>query len=177
MRVSKELTVILLFLFVCLGMHAEANQSKRAGTPEDSVFIFGCVINGNLIRYTQMDPAFEPAYYQRNSGPFFFENVEPGSYLKVTTFVHNGHSEFTTYYIGFSGRTPLDIRVPTKPGLYYLGYLEFSEMKKNELIFVPFVHKTCNERELLQYLLPRVKNKAWVPVIESRIKELEDEGK
>jgi hypothetical protein len=129
-----------------------------------------------MIRYTQLDPAFEPAYYQCNRTFFVFEDLEPGSYLKVTTFVHNGPFEVTTYYIGFSGRTSLDIRVPKKPGLYYLGYLDFSEMKKNELVFLP-ASKQYPESTFLKYLLPSVKNKAWVPVIENRIKELENEDK
>lgn len=157
-------------------MHAEANQSKRMGTPEDSVCLIGSVYDGGTIRFTQLDPEFEPVYYHRSRGYILIEDAEPGSYLKVTTFVHEEPFVTTTYYIGFSGRTSLDMRVPTKPGLYYLGYLDLSEIKKNELIFLP-ASKQYKESTFLKYLLPSVKNKAWVPVIENKIKELEDAGK
>lgn len=174
-RIVSLLLALSLAATIPLALGAEAKSTKRAGTPEDSVFIFGCVMDANMIRYTQLDPEFEPAYYQFNHSYYFFEDVEPGSYLKLTTFEHNGPAMFTTYYIGFSGRTALDIRVPTKPGLYYAGYVDFSEMKKKELIFLPV--KKYTEVKLLKFLLPSVKNKSWVPVIESRIKELENGSK
>jgi len=174
-RIVSLFFALLLAATISLGLGAEAKKTKRIGTPEDSVLVFGYIRDIYSIRFTQLDPDFEPAYYQSSDMLFTFDNVEPGSYLKMTTYRPND-GLYTPYSPGLSGKSTLDFRVPDKPGLYYAGFMELSGCERNMLIFKPG-DKKYTELMVLTWLLPSVKNKAWVPVIESRIKELENEGK
>lgn len=177
-RIMTLLLTLLLAATIPLAIGAEEKKVKRVGTPEDSVFLFGAIYDGYEIRFTQFDPEFQPAYYEDNANLFFFDNVEPGSYLKVTMFQHNGMDVTTTYYTGLQGKTTLDVRVPTEPGLYFVGFLDFSERKNNELIFKPGDPKfKFTELKVLKWVLPALKNDVWKPTILNRIKELESEGK
>lgn len=163
---------LLLVAAIPLTLGAEAN---RQGAPDDSVLVFGYIRDIYSIRFTQVDPDFEPAYYQSSDMLFTFDNVEPGSYLKMTTYRPND-GLYTPYSPGLSGKSTLDFRAPDKPGLYYVGFMVLSGCERNMLIFKPG-DKKYTELMVLTWLLPSVKNKAWVPVIESRIKELESEAK
>ena len=151
---------------------AEAN---RQGTPEDSVLVFGYIRDIYSIRFTQVDPSFEPAYYQSSDMLYIFDNVEPGSYLKMTTYRQND-GVYAPYSPGLSGKSTLDFRAPGEPGLYYAGFMVLSGYERNMLVFKPG-DKKYTELMVLTWLLRCIKNKTWVPVIENRIKELESEGK
>ena len=179
-RIVALLFALLIAATIPLALEAQEKKTKRVGTPEDSVFVFGGTINGNdEIRFTQFDPEFEPAYYEHDAYLYFFDNVEPGSYLKVTKYVHLSRGAvnlYTTYYTGLQGNTTLDFRVPTKPGLYYVGFMDFTERKNNVLVFTPG-DKKITEYKLLKYILPCLKNDTWKATIENRMKELKDEGK
>lgn len=177
-RIVALFFALLIAATMPLVLGAEAKKTKRMGTPEDSVFVFGAIYDGYEIRFTQFDPEFQPAYYEHNANLYFFDNVEPGSYLKVTMFQHNGMNVTTTYYTGLQGKSTLDVRVPTKPGLYFAGFMDFSERKNSGLIFKPGDPKfKFTELKVLKWVLPALNNDVWRPTIENRIKELESEGK
>ena len=168
---------LLIVATLSLDLGAETKKKKRIGTPENSVFVFG-IIHGT-VRFTQIDPAFEPTYYECSNVVYHFGNVEPGSYLKLTKFEYRTFDNvWITYYLGLTGKSALDFRVPDKPGLYYAGALSFLEVKNNTLYFQPyFKPEKYNELFILRSILTSLTNSAWRPVVESRIKELESEGK
>jgi len=171
-RISSLLFALLLAATMPRALEAETN---RQGTPEDSVLVFGYIRDIYSIRYTQLDPAFEPAYYQSSDMLYIFDNVEPGSYLKMTTYRQND-GVYVPFSPGLSGKSTLDFRVPDEPGLYYAGFMVLSGYERNMLIFKPG-DKKYTELMVLTWLLPRLKNKVWIPVVEKRIKELESEAK
>jgi len=176
-RIVSLFFALLLAATMPRALGAEAIKKKRIGTPEDSVLVIGGIWELYSIRFTQVDPDFEPAYYESNDMLYIFDNVEPGSYLKVTAYKRREGFFDVLYSPGLSGKSTLDFRVPDKPGLYYAGYnMTLSGCERNVLIFKS-VTKESTELMVLTDLLPYIRNKAWVPVIENRIKELENEGK
>ena len=131
-RIASFFFALLLAATIPLAVGAESGKAKRQGTPEDSVFVFGAV--NYMVRFTQIDPAYEPAFYECSWGVYHFGNVEPGSYLKLTKYERNTGT-YWIYTLGLSGKSSLDFRVPDKPGLYYAGCMDFSEIKNNTLLF------------------------------------------
>lgn len=175
-RTASIFFAMLLAATIPLAVGAESSKAKRQGTPEDSVFVFGVV--NYMVRFTQTDPEFEPAFYECSWGVYHFGNVEPGSYLKLTTYERNTGT-YWIYTLGLSGKSSLDFRVPDKPGLYYAGCMDFSEIKNNTLLFKPYRPEKDKYNELwaLKWIVRKMDDSAWKPVVENRIKELESEGK
>lgn len=176
-RIMSLFFALLIATTLSLDLGAETKEKKRHGTPEKSVFVFGIIFG--TVRFTQIDPAFEPAYYESSKGVYRFDNVEPGSYLKLTMFEYGTPDNvWITYFLGLTGKSALDFRVPDKPGLYYAGALRFSEVKNNILYFQPYFNpEKYNELCALKWILTSLTHSPWRPVVENRIKELENAGK
>lgn len=177
------------------GATAKDKESKPESTPENSVLVYGGIGDQTaLARFTQMDPAFAPGTRETWSLRFFFDDIEPGSYLKLTYYesrdvlAFQSHSALgwsvsnsTRYSInlpGLQGTTPVDFRVQRKPGLQYIGCKSEATVD-GMMTFVPatWAKKAPNpEKEYELFVLKMVLKKktgtAWEPLIRERMKEL-----
>lgn len=174
---------------------AEENAAKPESTPENSVLVYGGIGDQTaLVRFTQMDPAFKPGTHESWSLRFYFDDIEPGSYLKLTYYesravlAFQSHSpsgwavsnsnRYSINLPGLQGTTPVDFRVPKEPGLYYLG-CKSEDTVDGVMTFVPatWAKKAPNpEREYELFVLKKVLREktgtAWEPVVRARMKEL-----
>jgi len=197
----KKLPVVKAMLFsmlisVCLSATAEDTADNKERTPENSVLVYGGIGDQTAkVRFTQMDPDFEPGTYEAWSLWFYLDSVEPGSYYKLTYYksrdvlVSQSFSPVTGWTVstgnrysigrpGLQGTTNADFRVPSKPGLYYLG-CKSEGVVDGVTTFVPatWAKKAPDpEKEYELFVLKRVlkkkKGTAWEPVIYARMKEL-----
>jgi hypothetical protein len=177
------------------GATAKEKDNKPESTPENSVLVYGGVGDSTaLVRFTQTDPAFKPGTRESWSLRFFFDDIEPGSYLKLTYYESRdvlafqshspagwtvtGGDRYSVNLPGLQGTTPLDFRVQGKPGLQYLGCRSEAYVD-GAMTFVPatWAKKAPNpEREyelfVLKMVLKEKTGTAWEPVIRARMKEL-----
>jgi hypothetical protein len=177
---------MLLTIVTMLPLTAETGDkdNKKESTPENSVLVYGSIGDQTaLARFTQMDPAFAPGTHEAWSLSFFFDDIEPGSYLKLTYFesrmVRMKSTDYTIIDPGLQGKTPVDFRVPSKPGLYYIGCKTVNVDGDNySMDDATWGKKAANpqayyELLVLKKVLKAKIGTAWEPVIRARMEELE----
>lgn len=188
--------IFSILLIMCLNLTAEDQADQRESTPENSVLVYGGIGDQTAkVRFTQTDPKFKPGTYEAWSLRFYFDDIEPGSYLKLTYYesravlVSQSFSPVTGWTVstgnrysigrpGLQGSTPVDFRVPSKPGLYYIG-CKSEGVVDGVTTFVPATWaKRADDPEkeyelfVLKRVLKKKKGTAWEPVIHARMKEL-----
>lgn len=188
--------IFSILITMCLSATAEDAAGKKERTPENSVLVYGGIGDQTAkVRFTQMDPDFEPGTYEAWSLWFYLDSVEPGSYYKLTYYesrdvlVSQSFSPVTGWNVstgnrysigrpGLQGSTNVDFRVPSKPGLYYLG-CKSEGVVDGVTTFVPATWaKRADDPEkeyelfVLKRVLKKKKGTAWEPVIYARMKEL-----
>lgn len=166
---------------------AEPDPRLTSGTPENSVFIYGCYFNAGTIAFSQMDPKFGPDYDLPDvshelfvaPGIFVLGPVAPGSRYSITYISGSAKRGSTEYY--YSSYEPmqgtiLDITVPNKPGIYYAGTYDLIDTvrngKKTEVSGIGFNQKD-GEKQCLVYAGKKVKGTPWEAAIAARLAELE----
>lgn len=191
-----KVMIFSILLTIGLSVTAQDSADKKESTPENSVLVYGGIGDQTAkVRFTQTDPEFRPGTYEAWSLRFYFDDIDPGSYLKLTYYesrdvlVSQSFSPVTGWTVssgnrysigrpGLQGSTNLDFRVPSKPGLYYIG-CKSEGFENDEATFVPatWARKADDpEKEyelfVLKHVLKKKKGTAWEPVIYARMKEL-----
>ncbi len=176
------------------------NEFKNAkGTPEDSVVFYGGFSSMDpkaIISFTQTNPEF-PADKQTMTGDYFISKPVPlGScYIlqhlegieNKTTYVGNPNPvkgfdrKVTTesYKKHYSSKnTPLTIKVPDKPGIYYFGYYSARRTTEYEELIeaTPGVlgPQTTDDWEeaVLKKVIPLYKDTDWEIKLQERLDTL-----
>ncbi len=188
-----KLSLLAIFTFSlssCVSVNAKNfSYKERAleGTPEDSVIFYGMYFGATDIHYTQDNSRYAPDHQEFNSsnGVVVSAPVKTGShyhceYMKgaVRTSMETAtvfDSEIPMNYKG------LDVQVPSKPGLYYIGFWEavksFESVSNkpfdgNEFLYLDWDEKKA-EIEILKAAKNVYKGTSWEAVIDERITELQ----
>ncbi|MCR4790486.1 MAG: hypothetical protein K5839_05350 [Treponemataceae bacterium] len=180
---KKSLFLAFAFLLAltftgCLST-PDVDEFADWGTPEDSVLVYGSILEANEIVFTQMDPEF-PADYQHanlarpsalSTAVFFLKPVAPGSRYSLLYMYYIVRSGQYVYYYNVYGPltgTIYDFAVPSKPGLYYYGTISAQTSSYNGEKSFPALSLTSEEKakeNCLKTLAKRLKGSAWEQVI------------
>lgn len=172
-------------------------SSREYGDPSTSALVYGsaCQAKNALnaigtrtidrMEMVQLNPRQKPMIIAPGTVKYSFYTapVPVGSSLKIFYFETNVGRVTTMYYRGIQGKGPADIRVE-KPGLVYLGSLEFVGKDRaqkdaddgpgaTKVVFDLYPVGAQKEIDVLRDILPKFKRTAWEPLIVARIKELE----
>ena len=175
--VASAILMIAFALTGCLST-PEVENYDDWGTPENSVLIYGSILEATSIVFTQMDPEY-PADYQEvkytrstlSVPTFYLKPVAPGSRYNLLYMYYTVNRGQYIYYYNVYGPlngTIYDFAVPTKPGLYYYGTISAeSSSAEGEKTFPPvsFVSEKQAKESCLKALAKTLAGTAWEQVI------------
>jgi hypothetical protein len=184
-------TVLLLSACETTRAGAEFVKSVKtsAGTPENSVLVYGMNYSVDECYYSQMDPKYEadfrsPEFSTDTFKPYAFclgpvtPNTRYGvTFISATEYYYVGNHRYINQYKTFGSLqgTIFDIVVPSKPGLYYYGsYNAIYSIKNGKREKYEGVGMDDKGAELycLKAITKAVKGTAWEPLVQKRIEEL-----
>ena len=171
--------VMILSLSGCVTTNiskADFREAAESGTPENSVIFFGAYSDTAGIEWSQIDPDYPADYLKANdifgSAYFCSAPVAPGSTYRLEFLQVKNVA--CIYSLNFKN---LDIHVPQKPGLYYVGSFDgitaVEKSENKEISSFHFIKKMkLSEKSLLKKVLSNYKGTEWESVIRERMEEL-----
>ena len=153
----------------------QVNYAKVSGTPADSVVFYGGFYDGdNDYIFTQIDSSFEPdSQGLFNERYFVSAPVKPGSCYMLEYWYWIGNN-FYSMNDFMPHNSPLIIKVPEEPGLYYFGsYAGYNSLSWGRLI--DWTSKPSDEMKpkALEKALAYYKGTAWEPLIKKELADAE----
>ncbi|MCR5698644.1 MAG: hypothetical protein K6G52_03260 [Treponemataceae bacterium] len=177
--VASAILMIAIAFTGCLSTPADENNFEDWGTPENSVLIYGSIVEATNLVFSQMDPEY-PADYQQaklawssafSIPTFYLKPVAPGSRYNLVYMYYTVSTGQYVYYYNVYGPlngTIYDFAVPTKPGLYYYGTLSAqASSAKGEKTFpvISLVNEEQARKNCLKALSKKLEGTAWEQVI------------
>ena len=188
-----KLSLLLIFTFSflsCVSVDAKNfSYKERAleGTPENSVIFYGMYFGSTDIHYSQDNSKYASDHQEFHSlnGVVVSAPVKPGSHYHCEYMKGAVRTSMDVATV-FDSEIPmnlkgLDVQVPSKPGLYYIGFWEavksFESVSNqpfngNEFLYLDWDEKKA-ETEILKAAKNAYKGTAWESVIDERLKELQ----
>lgn len=205
---KKIITCVIALTFIGMGLYAD--KSKKEGyynaetqsyssepakelTPENSVLVFYSTSGvATKFVYTQLNQTKMPAVFKVKSegrpDTVIMPLVEPGSFLKTIGGNQIYGDRIYIFSPELNGYYKFDIQVPSKPGIYYAGYLiekfdyssyeKFIESSKGSIVIGMKNEEEFNEAmkslevAALKVVLKKYKGTDWEPLINARMEEL-----
>lgn len=166
---------MLLILTSCTSV-SKIDYNEEMGTPENSVVFYGVMYGDVLTSFSQMDPKFGPDFQEfKDDGYIISKPVKPGSTYALNHSIgaNLGFGVKWNSYFPINAKS-LYIKMPTKPGLYYMGYYDatYATMVGRYVKNGYIPDENASRVKMLEKAKKKYAGTVWETVIDAEIEEL-----